>query len=68
MKIKLSNPALLGPLLTFLRGEGCVAYYEGSGVEAVRPHSFGEREAEEIRAIVGRWRSEHPEALIELED
>jgi hypothetical protein len=68
MKIKLSNPALLGDLLTFLRKEGCVAYYEGSGVEAVRPRSFGEREAEEIRAIVGRWRNEHPEELIELED
>jgi hypothetical protein len=68
MKIKLSHPALLGDLLTFLREEGCVAYYEGNGVEAVRPRSFGEREAEEIRAIVGRWRNEHPEALIELED
>jgi hypothetical protein len=68
MKIKLSHPALLGDLLTFLREEGCVAYYEGTGVEAVRPRSFGEREAEEIRAIVGRWRNEHPEALIELED
>jgi hypothetical protein len=68
MKIKLSHPALLGDLLTFLRKEGCVAYYEGSGVEAVRPRSFGEREAEEIRAIVGRWRNEHPEALIELQD
>jgi hypothetical protein len=68
MKIKLSHPALLGDLLTFLRQEGCFAYYEGSGVEAVRPRSFGEREAEEIRAIVGRWRNEHPEALIELED
>jgi hypothetical protein len=68
MKIKLSDSALLGDLLTFLREEGCVAYYEGNGVEAVRPRSFGEREAEEIRAIVGRWRNEHPEALIELED
>jgi hypothetical protein len=68
MKIKLSDPALLGDLLTFLRKEGCVAYYEGSGVEAVRLRSFGEREAEELRAIVGRWRNEHPETVIELED
>jgi hypothetical protein len=68
MKIRLSDPALLGDLLAFLRTEGCVAYYEGGGVEAVRPRSFGEREAEELRAIVGRWRNEHPEALIELED
>jgi hypothetical protein len=68
MKIKLSNPALLGDLVTFLRKEGCVAYYEGSGVEAGRPRSFGAQEAQEIRAIVGRWRNEHPEALIELEE
>jgi hypothetical protein len=68
MKIKLSDPALLGGLLTFLREEGCFAYYEGNGVEAVRPRSFGEREAEEIRAIVGRWRNEHPETLIEVEE
>jgi hypothetical protein len=68
MKIKLSDHTLLGDLLTFLRQEGCVAYYEGSGVEAVRPRSFGEREAAELRAIVGRWRNEHPETLIELED
>jgi hypothetical protein len=68
MKIKLSDPTLLGDLLAFLRKEGCVAYYEGSGVEAVRPHSFGEQEAEELRAIVGRWRNEHPETLIELEE
>jgi hypothetical protein len=68
MRIKLSDPALLGDLVTFLRNEGYVAYYEGSGVEAVRPRSFGEREAEEIRAIVGRWRNEHPETLIEVED
>jgi hypothetical protein len=68
MKIKLSDHTLLGDLLTFLRKEGCVAYYEGNGVEAVRPRSFGERESEELRAIVGRWRNEHPETLIELEE
>ena len=49
MKIKLSDHALLADLLAFLRKEGCVAYYEGGGIEAVRPHSFGEREAAELR-------------------
>jgi len=43
MKIKLADESLLPDLLAFLRGEGCVAYYESGGIEAVRPHSFGER-------------------------
>jgi hypothetical protein len=47
MKIRLADESLLPDLLSFLRGEGCVAYYEGGGIEAVRPHSFGEREATE---------------------
>jgi hypothetical protein len=32
----------------------------------VRPHSFGEREAAELRLAVNRWQNEHPEAQIEL--
>ena len=55
-------------LLEFLRGDGCVAYYEGGGIEAVRPHSFGEQEATELRLVVNRWRNEHPEVQIELRD
>jgi len=35
MKIKLVNESLLPELLAFLRNEGCVAYYEGGGIEAV---------------------------------
>ena len=68
MKIKLSDESLLPELLDFLRGEGCVAYYEGGGVEAVRPHSFGEQEATELQLAVNRWRNEHPDAKIELGD
>jgi len=34
----------------------------------VRPYSFGEREAAELRLAVNRWRNEHPEAQIELSD
>lgn len=68
MKIKLADESLRPNLLAFLRKEGCVAYYEGGGIEAVRPYSFGEREAAELRLAVNRWRNEHPEAQIELSD
>jgi hypothetical protein len=39
MRIRLTDESLLPDLLAFLRKEGCVAYYEGGGVEAVRPPS-----------------------------
>ena len=68
MKIKLADESLLPDLLAFLRGEGCVAYYEGGGIEAVRPHSFGEREAAELRLALNRWRNKKPEAQIEFSD
>ncbi len=68
MRIKLADESLLPDLLAFLRKEGCVAYYEGGGVETVRPSSFGEQEATELRVVVDRWRNEHPEAQIELTD
>jgi hypothetical protein len=66
MKITLTDESLLPDLLSFLRKEGCVAYYEGGGIETVRPHSFGEQEASELRAIAKRWWNEHPEAQIEM--
>lgn len=68
MRIKLVDESLLPELLAFLRNEGCVAFYEGGGIEAVRPRSFGEQEATELRLAVNRWRNEHPEAQIELSD
>jgi hypothetical protein len=66
MKLTLTDESLLPDLLSFLRKEGCVAYYEGGGVEAVRPHSFGAQEAIELRAIAKRWWGEHPEAQMEM--
>jgi len=68
MKITLTDESLLPDLLSFLRKEGCVAYYEGGGIEAVRPHSFGEQEASELRAIGKRWWNEHPEAQINMSE
>jgi hypothetical protein len=62
MKLTLSDESLLPDLLTFLRSAGCVAFFEGGDIEAVRPHSFGVQETTELRAIARRWWEEHPEA------
>ena len=66
MKFTLANESLLPDLLSFLRKEGCVAYYEDGSIEAVRPHSFGEQETAELRHVVDKWRNEHPEAPMEV--
>jgi len=66
MKIRLADESLLPDLLAFLRREGCVAFYECGGIEAVRPRSFGEREATELRLVINWWRNVHPEAQIDL--
>ena len=68
MRITVTDASLMPDLLSFLRKEGCVAYYEGGGVEAVRPHSFGEQEATELRRVLHKWRNEHPEATIEMSE
>ena len=68
MKLTLTDESLLPALLSFLRKEGCVAYYESGGIEAVRPHLFGEHEANELRTIAKRWDDEHPEATIEMSE
>ncbi len=66
MKFTLTDNSLLPDLLSFVRGEGCVAFYEGGGIEAVRPHSFGAQEASELRTIVKRWWDENPGAQVEM--
>jgi hypothetical protein len=68
MRITLTDESLMPDLLSFLRKERCVAYYEGGGIEAVRPHSFGTQEATELRAIVKQWWEENPEAQIEMSE
>ena len=66
MKLTLTDESLLPALLSFLRKEGSVAYHEGGGIDAVRPHAFGAQEANELRAIASRWDDEHPEATIKM--
>ncbi len=68
MRITLTNESLLPDLLSFLRKEGCVAYYEGGGIEALRPHSFGPQEVTELRTIARRWWEEHPEAQVVMSE
>ncbi len=54
----LTDESLLPDLLAFLRNARCVAYYESGGIEAVRPHSFGEQEAKNAR--------HHRETLVDV--
>jgi hypothetical protein len=68
MNITPNDESLLPDLLAFLRGAGCIAYYQAGGLEVVRPHSFGEQEATEIRRIVRRWWDEHPETQLEMSE
>jgi hypothetical protein len=68
MRITLSDEMLLPDLLSFLRKEGCVAYYEGGGIEAVRPHAFGAQELTELQAIAREWSGEHPETHVEMSE
>ena len=68
MRITLTDESLLPGLLSFLRKEGCVAYYEDGGIEAVRPHSFGAQEVTELRAITRKWWEEHPETHVEVSE
>ena len=55
MRLTLTDDSLLPDLLAHLRGNGCVAYYEGGGIVAVRPRSFGSQESRELWAIVRLW-------------
>jgi hypothetical protein len=64
MKLTLTDESLLPDLISFLRKEGCVAYYQDGGIEALRPHSFGAQEASELRAIVKQWWEDNPEAQV----
>ena len=68
MRIRLTDEKLLADLLAFMRVSGCIAYYEAAAesIEVVRPHAFGEREANEIEALLKRWSTEHPEAEPEI--
>jgi hypothetical protein len=68
LKVTVTDPVLLPDLLAFVRGAGCFAYYEGRGIEVVRPHLFGAEEARAVRTIVRRWWDEHPEAQVEMHE
>jgi hypothetical protein len=68
MRIKLSDPTLMPELLTFLRSRGCIAYSdeEQKGIEALRPHSFGQNESKELADLLDQWRTRHPLVTIDL--
>jgi hypothetical protein len=69
MQIRLDDLTLVADLLTFLRGNNCIAYVTGNNldtIEAIRPHAFGRQEEDELRGLVEQWRLDHPEATIEF--
>jgi hypothetical protein len=68
MRIQLDDPTLVADLLSFLRANGCIAYVTGEldTIEALRPHSFGRQEEDELRELLEQWRVNHPEATIEM--
>lgn len=67
MRIRLSQPALLPELLSFLRRAGCIAYYvpDAEELEALLLHRFGAAESRELRALLERWQQRHPDAPAE---
>jgi hypothetical protein len=66
MTITPSDEALLGDLLAFLRAAGCIAYAESRTITAIRPHSFGATERNEVEALRERWCASHPTAEPQL--
>jgi hypothetical protein len=70
MRIRLDDQTLHAPLLSFLRQEGCIAYYDHAkaGVEAILPHSFGADEAEAIGELVRRWGIDWPDVKVQISD
>jgi tRNA G46 methylase TrmB len=69
MKIRLGNHEQVQSLLQFLRDHGSIAYATDNleAVEALLPHASGQREAEELRALVEAWVTEHPDAEVDIE-
>jgi hypothetical protein len=70
MRIRLDDQTLYAPLLSFLRQEGCIAYYDHAkaGVEAILPQSFGADEAEAIGELTRRWGIDWPDVKVQISD
>jgi hypothetical protein len=70
LRIELDDPSHAPALLQFLRQRNCIAYFldDIETIEVIRPHAFGQQEAEEIASILKTWRSKHPEIGFTLKD
>jgi hypothetical protein len=68
MEIRVTDPARLGELLSYLRERGCIAYVVGDQadtIEALVPHLFGRPESAAIGELVTAWQAENPDAVLE---
>jgi hypothetical protein len=70
MRIELDDPAHAAALVRFLRERECIAYIADDPltVEAIRPHSFGPQEADEIRTRLSTWRIQNPDVEFRVTD
>jgi hypothetical protein len=69
MKVRLSDPGLVGDLLRFLRERGCIAYVvdDFQTIEVVRPHAVGAAEEAEVRSLVQEWQLANPGAAVQID-
>jgi hypothetical protein len=70
LRIELDDPSHAPLLLQFLRQRDCIAYFldDIETIEVIRPHAFGQQEADEIASILKTWRATHPEIGFNLRD
>lgn len=68
MKLRLSEPTLLGELVAHLREAGFLVAVEGHGrLEADLLNSVSERyDRERLHEAIAKWRQDHPAATVEV--
>jgi hypothetical protein len=64
MRLRVDDPSYVSALVSFLRERSCIAYVldDQTTIEVIRPHSFGQREVDEIGAILRTWQMKLPGA------
>lgn len=56
MHVRIENPELQRPLMTFLRGEGMIVFADDDTLlEVVVPHLYGDQEIEVLAGLLDRF-------------
>lgn len=68
MKIRLSKLDAAASLISFLREQGCIAYFDAAtnAVEAIYPRAAGAAEDARLQDEINAWRAGHPDADVEV--